>query len=89
MKFSETVWCSLIYMVPGVRKAIGGRDKYLDQDSQVASCLSVVSKRMLTVFSWTMIHDIFPLTKRKDTVSCFQALAIVSLAPSKINMIRR
>lgn len=79
--------CSLIYRDPGAVEAVDGRDKYLLQGFQIALCLEVVSRRMLTVFSWAMIQDIFLLTKRKETVGCFQAHAIVSLIPRKINLI--
>lgn len=89
MKHRKTVRYSLIYIGPGNGEVVGGRDMYLAQGSQTASCLVVVSRRMLTVFSWVMIQDFFLLTKRKDTVGLFQARAIVSFVPMKMNIISR
>lgn len=44
---------------------------------------------MLTIFSWAVIHEIFHFVMAKKTKGCFQALAIVNLAPRKMKCINR
>lgn len=73
------------YMYLGLGELVGVRDMYLVQGSQMVACLSTVSKRMLSS-PGPKSHEIFLLTKKKETVGCFQARAIVSLVPWRINI---
>lgn len=54
------------------------RDIYVSGPGFPDGIMFVNSIQEDAVFSWAIIHEIFLLTKRKETVGCFQARAIVS-----------
>lgn len=54
----------------------------------MASNFWTVSCRILIIFSWAMIQDIFRLAWSLETVDCFHAFAIVILAPRRIKWTR-
>lgn len=57
------------------------------QGSQVASNCVVLSNKELTIFSCSIIHEIFLFMDNRDTGDFFHALAIVNLVPVNINRI--
>lgn len=69
---------------PGIREIC----TYWAHGSHVFSNYLDVFRIELTIFSWVIIQDIFLLVATMETLGCFQALAIVNFAPSKIKSIR-